>query len=124
MAPEVAQKMSYNELADCYSFGILLWEICAMKVPYDDTCEDDIERKVVMAGVRPKIDQSWPAPIRKLLHDLFASKHRRPKMDVVCDVLMKEINKLAHKHLVDSVASSSGIVGESARSALSDRYFD
>ena len=28
MAPEVIQGNSYDELADVYSYGIILWEIC------------------------------------------------------------------------------------------------
>ena len=114
----------------------------ALKVPYDDTSEDDIERKVIMGGVRPKIDPSWPSPTRRLLQDIFATKHRRPKMDVVCDVLMKEISKLSHHHGSRHLSNSSSINDsygggrggikstggrfpqESARSALSDRYFD
>jgi hypothetical protein len=89
-----------------------------MAIPYSETPEGDIERKVIQLGVRPKIDPTWPNPIRRLMQDLFASRHRRPKMDVVCDVLMKEINKMASKKLVDSC------VEESARSALSDRYYN
>jgi serine/threonine protein kinase len=107
----------YSELADVYSFGILLWEISALEMPYSDTPEGDIERKVIRLGVRPKIDPAWPNPIRRLMQDLFANKYRRPKMDVVCDVLMKEINTMARKKLVDYC------VEESARSALSDRYY-
>ena len=106
--------------------------MCALQVPYEDTSENDIERKVIMGGVRPKIDPSWPNPIRRLLQDLFASKHRRPKMDVVCDVLMKEVQKLSHhsKHKSSigdsgiSIGRSSGRFPESARSVLSDRYYD
>ena len=34
MAPENGNKWPYNFLADSYSFGILLWEICSLKRPF------------------------------------------------------------------------------------------
>ena len=35
MAPEVGMKKPYNELCDVYSFGVLVWEMMALKKPYD-----------------------------------------------------------------------------------------
>ncbi|KAG5189061.1 kinase-like domain-containing protein, partial [Tribonema minus] len=34
MAPEVARKEHYNEKADIYSFGLLLWEMITLQQPY------------------------------------------------------------------------------------------
>ena len=118
MAPEVAEGRPYNETADVYSFGILLWQIMSLKKPYGDAPGAVVERKVVYCGTRPPIDQTWPGPLCRLLKDMFASNPRRPQMEVVCDVLRQEINKLSDKKLMD------GEVLESGRSAMSARYYN
>ena len=50
MAPEVALNQSYSETADVYSFGILLWQICKLELPYDGMTDEIVERKVVHCG--------------------------------------------------------------------------
>jgi hypothetical protein len=97
---------------------MLTWEICSLETPYEGMSDDMIERKVVHCGYRPKICAKWPAPLRRLMQDCFASAPRRPQMEVACDVLGKEINKLSpDEKLVDED------VLESARSAMSARHF-
>ena len=34
MAPEVALKQPYNEKADVYSFGIMVWQMARDRIPY------------------------------------------------------------------------------------------
>jgi serine/threonine protein kinase len=116
MAPEVALKQRYDETADVYSFSVLLWEMIALKDPYEGLSDQAVERKVIYAGHRPKIDPQWSNGLRRLMHDCFASSPRRPHMDLVCDVLRQEINKLSDKKLVDAE------VVDSARSAMSARH--
>jgi serine/threonine protein kinase len=117
MAPEVALKQPYNETADVYSFAVLLWQCLSLKEPYEGKNDDTIERLVLFAGQRPKIDPHWPAEIRRLLQNCFASNPRRPHMDKVCDILKKEICKVSDKKVFEQEIS----IGVSARSALSVR---
>lgn len=118
MAPEVSLSQPYTETADVYSFGIILWQICKLELPYKESTDDQVERKVVHCGYRPKIDPQWPNSVRRLLQDCFASNPRRPQMDVVCDVLRREISELSNKKLVDEDVVDSG------RSAVSARYYN
>jgi serine/threonine protein kinase len=37
MAPEVGMGQPYNELCDVYSFGVLVWEMMALRKPYGTT---------------------------------------------------------------------------------------
>ena len=90
--------------------------VCKLEMPYFGVPDELIERKVVYTGLRPKIDPKWPNSIRRLLQDCFAMSPRRPKMEVVCEVLRHEINQLSDKKLVDED------VLDSARSAMSARY--
>lgn len=62
MSPEVAQRLPYNQSTDVYSFGILLWEICTAKKPYDGISSRDLLHKVVNAKVRPKTKFISPIP--------------------------------------------------------------
>lgn len=42
MAPEVGIKKAYNEGCDVYSFGILIWEMLALKKAYGDVAMEDL----------------------------------------------------------------------------------
>jgi hypothetical protein len=94
----------------------MLWQILKLDMPYEGLSDEMVERKVVHCGFRPKIDPKWPNAARRLLQDCFASNPRRPNMDVVCEVLRREINQLSNKKLVDED------VVDSARSAMSARF--
>jgi serine/threonine protein kinase len=36
MAPEMIKKKSYGRKVDVYSFGLILWEMVAGTIPYED----------------------------------------------------------------------------------------
>lgn len=36
MAPEVIEHKPYDERADVFSFGVVLWELLTCKIPYSD----------------------------------------------------------------------------------------
>ena len=40
MAPEVAMSQSYSFSADVYSFGLVLWQICTLQLPYGPRCDN------------------------------------------------------------------------------------
>jgi len=88
MAPEVARHESYNELADVYSFGILLWEILALEKPYKNlTCTEWLN-EVICNGVRPSIDNYWPTKLQYLLRCCWSEDiNERPNFDIIVDVL-------------------------------------
>jgi serine/threonine protein kinase len=118
MAPEVAMEQTYTEKADVYSFGILLWQILSLEVPYGKLHGGKIEYSVCHLGLRPPIDSSWSKTLRKLLEDCFAGQPRRPSMEVVCTVLRREANSLADKKLRDAEWM------DASKTAMSERYFD
>ena len=73
MAPEVALKNPYNELADVYSFGIILWQMARDKIPYSKLSVADFTQKVVVNGERPKLDKVWPECFSALLATCWSS---------------------------------------------------
>jgi len=92
MAPEVAKKERYNLSADVYSFGILLWEICALEKPFEGYTETEHTNLVLIKHRRPKLDGSavkgWPQEITALMKICWdPNLHARPVFDTVLKVL-------------------------------------
>lgn len=54
MAPEVFAGSKFTDAADCYSFGIVLWELAAWEAPYASLGEEQV-RAHVAAGLRPEV---------------------------------------------------------------------
>jgi len=93
MAPEVAKLQPYNELADVYSFGIVLWEVLALEKPYQTFTIEEWAKKVIVDGARPKLNETWPDEIQRLLAYCWSEDlNKRPTFDVVIDVLEDLVN--------------------------------
>ena len=61
MAPEVAESQHYGVSADTYSFGILLWELCTLKKPFDKLTPDEI-MELLVKEKRPKLSRKDGSP--------------------------------------------------------------
>ncbi|KAL6054450.1 putative serine/threonine-protein kinase/receptor [Balamuthia mandrillaris] len=86
MAPEMLDERGYNEKADVYSFGIILWELMAQKRPYYDQNFRkgipglfDIYHHVVTQNNRPKIEEGPETP-PALLHLIRMCWDKDPDM--------------------------------------------
>ena len=88
MAPEVCNNLQYNEKADVYSFGIVMWEICALRKPFSGMSVADHYRKVVVGGFRPHLDSRWPTILNNLLNSCWhPDPDRRPSIVEVRETL-------------------------------------
>mmetsp|Transcript_6985 Transcript_6985/g.13798 ORF Transcript_6985/g.13798 Transcript_6985/m.13798 type:complete len:302 (+) Transcript_6985:344-1249(+) len=68
MSPEVAKGEPYNQRCDVYSFTVLLWQMLALKRPYDRYPSlDHLIERVFERNERPKISSKWPQSIQELL---------------------------------------------------------
>jgi serine/threonine protein kinase len=85
MAPEVGLDLGYTFPSDVYSFRILLWEICALKMPFGNVKSADEFHKVVFKkGARPKLFQSWPKHLSDTMTKCWSnSPNDRPEMSQV-----------------------------------------
>lgn len=92
MAPEVANGKPYNETCDCYSFAILLWEIMALKRPYEFYTPKSLREKVYNgAHKRPPVDDSWHNSIKICLKRSWDQDlHVRSTMSQITTILRKE----------------------------------
>lgn len=92
MAPEVARCEPYNLTADVYSFGLLLWQVCSLQLPYDGMNRQDHSELVVHGNERPPLDSSWSTPLRILMKRAWEpDPSARPSMDSIYKILRREI---------------------------------
>jgi len=65
-APEILQQQPYTEKCDVYSFAVVLWELQAKKIPYENINRFEIPIKVT-EGERPEISKECPKQLRELI---------------------------------------------------------
>ena len=85
MAPEVGLELGYRTGADVYSFGMLLWEICALKEPFPSLdCPAAFDLEVFVKGHRPSVKKHWPVLITTTIKKCWsASPSKRPSISCV-----------------------------------------
>ena len=59
-APEVLANQSYNEKADVYSYGVILWELLTRQCPYDKLSPIQCALAVLQKDQRPAIPKWCP----------------------------------------------------------------
>ena len=95
MSPEVARSEPYNLTADVYSFGLLLWQVCSLDLPYDGMNRQDHSELVVYGNERPPLDSAWSTPLRILMKRAWEPDPAvRPSMDSIYKILKREICSL------------------------------
>jgi mitogen-activated protein kinase kinase kinase 9 len=63
----VIEHADYNDKADVYSYGIILWELCARETPYSDMDDEyKIAEAVLLRDYRPAIPSYVPPGMRPL----------------------------------------------------------
>jgi serine/threonine protein kinase len=76
MAPEVVLCKPYGLSVDVFSFGIFLWELLAMKEPFEDYDVHKHARLVVKKGQRPVMKSYWPQYVKQLMESCWATDPR------------------------------------------------
>lgn len=67
MAPEVIEHKPYTEMADVFSFAIVLWELLTCRVPYNEMTPLQAAVGVVQKGLRPGIPSNAPPALGLLM---------------------------------------------------------
>eukprot|EP00752_Nemacystus_decipiens_P014627 g13025.t1 len=67
MCPEVAMQLPYNEKADVYSFGLILWEMLSLRRPFEGLNRKEFVQSVIKGGRRPPLQQEWSGALRELM---------------------------------------------------------
>lgn len=83
MAPEVTLSLPYNEQADVFSLGTVLWELLSRQTVGAAVlagATGDLARVAelyahrVARGFRPPLPRSWPEEVRKLVMDCWDAR--------------------------------------------------
>ena len=105
MSPEVIEHAPYNEKADVFSFGILVWELLTARVPYSEMTPLQAAVGVVQKGLRPTQPPNCPPALAGVLR---ACWHRNPDERPPFHVL--KVLPLSSRHAV-SAALACGMNG-------------
>jgi serine/threonine protein kinase len=82
-APEVIRGDKYDERADVFSFGVVMWEVLTRKQPFAGRNFMGVSLDV-LEGKRPQIPNDCPPEFTKMLKRCWhASPGKRPHMDDV-----------------------------------------
>ena len=96
MAPEVIKNNNYTLKADVYSFGILIFEICSRKIPYNGMNLQQIQRFVAEEKGRPDInllEENSPIQLVNLMIKCWDDNcNNRPSFSQIIEYLKKLIS--------------------------------
>lgn len=119
MCPEVAFSRPYNEKADVYSFGILLYEVSTLLQPFQGWTLDTPEEQVLKRHHRPCLVgyDYWPDELFSLIQDCWQGVmwHRPDMIEIVrrLDACINELDasvsrdQKVHASANDEAESSS-----------------
>jgi serine/threonine protein kinase len=96
MAPEIVQRLPYDTKCDVFSFGILLWEMLALKPAFGGGLSPhEYRQRVVFLSERPSIRRDWPESIKTLLRTAWdESPQNRPTMTNVAATIRSSLNPM------------------------------
>merc|ERR1712151_724505 len=99
MAPEIIKGEPYNLAVDIYSFGVLLWQMCNLKIPFDDYTDIDDFNAAIIANKRPNFTKKQKKLLPTKLQELIISCwqpniHERPTISILIYKLKEEIEFL------------------------------
>ncbi len=92
MAPEVFVGKPYNHKVDVYSFGLLLWQICQLKKPFEQFDYYMMENRVARRNERPPLNAKWSSSLQDEMIRCWSPKiEERPECNDVLESLKGEI---------------------------------
>eukprot|EP01117_Protostelium_nocturnum_P003651 TRINITY_DN14936_c0_g1_i1.p1 TRINITY_DN14936_c0_g1~~TRINITY_DN14936_c0_g1_i1.p1 ORF type:complete len:629 (+),score=258.47 TRINITY_DN14936_c0_g1_i1:114-2000(+) len=110
MAPEMLLDLGYDEKADIYSFGIVLWELFSQEEPYLNQFRsfDDLVEAVTKKGRRPEIPEGCPPKLKTLIQSCWnPSPGNRPTFaqilasnifdEIIIENLISERNEMGRE---------------------------
>ncbi|KAJ7968571.1 Protein kinase [Quillaja saponaria] len=108
MAPEMIKRKSYGRKVDVYSFGLILWEMVAGTIPYEDMNPIQAAFAVINKNLRPVIPSGCPPAMRALIEQCWSLQpDKRPEFWQVVKVLEQLESSLARDGTLNLVENPS-----------------
>jgi NIMA (never in mitosis gene a)-related kinase 1/4/5 len=70
LSPEIVESRPYNFKSDIWSLGVLLYELCSLKPPFDASSLHFLALKIVR-GVYPPLSKTFSQPLRTLVSKML-----------------------------------------------------
>lgn len=104
MAPEMIKHKLYGRKVDVYSFGLVLWEMVAGTIPYEEMTPIQAAFAVVDKNSRPIIPTTCPSALRALIEQCWTvTSEKRPEFWQIVKVLEQFESALAQHGSLDTV---------------------
>lgn len=106
-APEVFEGHEHTEKSDCYSFGIVMWELVYRRIPYAGREPMAVALEVARSQLRPSIDNNIDATYKELMMECWAhNPDDRPDFDRI----MQRLRAMSGQHPVVNFGSQDSRV--------------
>ncbi|KAK4284889.1 hypothetical protein QN277_001661 [Acacia crassicarpa] len=98
MAPEVIEHKRYDQKADVFSFGVVLWELLTGKLPYEYLTPLQAAIGVVQKGLRPTIPRNTHPKVVELLERCWQQDPTlRPDFCEIIEILQQLANEVGNE---------------------------
>lgn len=96
MAPECMLGQKYNQKVDVFSFGILLWEMFALKIPFKGFNRYDyVERVCKGPQMRPSTSIKCPSLTKSIIEECWNHDAKnRPDFERIATVIRGDMNDI------------------------------
>merc|ERR1712166_587194 len=83
LSPEIVQSKPYNSKTDIWSMGVMLYELCALKPPFDAPSIPMLTMKIVR-GIYNPIPSSFSSEIKNLIKQMLEIRtDKRPDVNKI-----------------------------------------
>ncbi|CAN6482864.1 unnamed protein product [Victoria cruziana] len=86
MAPELIRNEPFTEKCDIFSFGVIMWELCTLKRPWEGIPAMQVIYTVAQEGMRLEVPEG---PLGKLISDCWAEPDQRPGCEEILSRLVE-----------------------------------